>query len=127
MSRAIMILVMLGVVLAMVVPGVSQEKPADNMQFVLEKVRADMKLFVAENMQLKEAEAKAFWPVYERYQDELFLLRARLYEPAVHVQLYPSKSHQRVCGRGPSEHLPGKIPVCVLRVSTLKGIDTPYC
>jgi hypothetical protein len=28
-------------------------------------------------MQLTEAEAKAFWPVYERYQDELFLLRAR--------------------------------------------------
>jgi hypothetical protein len=47
------------------------------MQIVREKIRADKKLFVAENMQLTEAEAKAFWPVYERYQDELFLLRAR--------------------------------------------------
>jgi hypothetical protein len=28
-------------------------------------------------MQLTESEAKAFWPVYERYQDELFLLGAR--------------------------------------------------
>jgi hypothetical protein len=55
----------------------AQDKPADNMQIVREKIRADKKLFVVENMQLTEAEAQAFWPVYERYQDELFLLRAR--------------------------------------------------
>jgi hypothetical protein len=72
-----MVLVILGVVMGMVVPGISQEKPADNMQIVLEKVRADKKLLVSENMQLTEAEAKAFWPVYEQYQDELFLLRSR--------------------------------------------------
>jgi hypothetical protein len=64
-------------VMAMVVPAMSQEKPADNMQIVREKVRADKKLLVTENMQLTEAEAKAFWPVYDQYQDELFLLRAR--------------------------------------------------
>jgi hypothetical protein len=58
-------------------PASAQEKPADNMQIVLEKVRADKKLFIAENMELTEGEAKAFWPVYEQYQDELFLLRAR--------------------------------------------------
>jgi hypothetical protein len=55
----------------------AQEKPADNMQIVREKVRADKKLLIAENMQLTEAEAKAFWPVYDQYQDELFLLRVR--------------------------------------------------
>ena len=54
-----------------------QDKPADNMQIVLEKIRADKRLLVAENMQLTEAEAKAFWPVYDSYQDELFLLRVR--------------------------------------------------
>ena len=58
-------------------PALCQDKPADNMQIVLEKIRADKKLLVAENMQLTEAEAKAFWPVYDQYQDELFLLRAR--------------------------------------------------
>jgi hypothetical protein len=63
--------------MVMVVPGIAQDKPADNMQIVLEKIRADKKLFVAENMQLTEAEAKAFWPVYDQYQDELFLLRTR--------------------------------------------------
>ena len=72
-----MVLAILGMVVAMVVPGIAQDKPADNMQIVLEKIRADKKLFVAENMQLTEAEAKAFWPVYDQYQDELFLLRVR--------------------------------------------------
>ncbi|MFO0795516.1 MAG: hypothetical protein U0586_15800 [Candidatus Brocadiaceae bacterium] len=55
----------------------AQDKPADNMQIVVEKVRADKKLLVADNMQLTETEAKAFWPVYTQYQDELFLLRVR--------------------------------------------------
>jgi hypothetical protein len=55
----------------------AQDKPADNMQIVAEKVRADKKLLVAENMQLTETEAKAFWPIYNQYQDELFLIRVR--------------------------------------------------
>jgi len=58
-------------------PAVAQEPTTDNMQIVLEKMKADKKLLVAENMQLTEKEAKAFWPVYEKYQDELFLLRMR--------------------------------------------------
>jgi len=77
-NRVVMFLAILGVVMAMVVPALSQDKPADNMEIVVEKIRADKKLFIAENMQLTEAEAKAFWPVYEQYQDELFLLRARV-------------------------------------------------
>ena len=47
------------------------------MQIVIEKVRADKKLLVADNMQLTETEAKSFWPVYNQYQDELFLIRVR--------------------------------------------------
>jgi hypothetical protein len=73
-------LVMTVLIVALAFAGSSasaQDKPVDNMQIVLEKVRADKKLLVAENMQLTEAKAKAFWPVYDQYQDELFLLRAR--------------------------------------------------
>jgi hypothetical protein len=70
-------LVLLGLVMVWPILASAQEKPADNMQFVVEKIRADKKLFIAENMRLTEAEAKGFWPVYENYQDELFLLRAR--------------------------------------------------
>lgn len=81
-TKKAIIFTLLGLMIALggipaIFPAISQDKPADNMKFVLEKIRADKKLFVAENMQLTEAEAKAFWPVYDRYQDELFLLRAR--------------------------------------------------
>lgn len=65
-----LVMVMLGFVTA-------QASPSDNMQFVIEKIRADKKLFIADNMQLTKDEAKAFWPIYEQYQHELFLLRAR--------------------------------------------------
>ena len=45
--------------------------PADNMNLVREKLRADKKLLVAENMRLTEAEAAAFWPVYDAFQADL--------------------------------------------------------
>ncbi len=51
--------------------ALAQEKPADNMQIVRDKVAADKKPFIATHMGLTEAEAKAFWPVYESYQGEL--------------------------------------------------------
>lgn len=53
-------------------------KPADNMQIMLEKVRADKKLLVANNMKLTEQEATGFWPLYEGYQKELQALNGRL-------------------------------------------------
>ena len=52
-------------------PALAQDKPADNMQIVREKVKADKKLFVAEVMNLTESEAKAFWPIYDNYQKGL--------------------------------------------------------
>ncbi len=76
-SKVIMVMAVVGMVLAMVGPAMAQDKPADNMKLVIDKIRADKKLFVAENMQLTQSEAKGFWPVYEKYQDELFLLRMR--------------------------------------------------
>ena len=76
-NRGVFMMVLLAAIMLWVVPALAQDKPADNMQILLEKVRADKKLLVSENMQLTEAEAKAFWPVYDQYQDELFLLRTR--------------------------------------------------
>jgi hypothetical protein len=70
-------LVLTGLLMVWAVVALAQDKPADNMRLVVEKIRADKKLFIAENMQLTENEATAFWPVYDRYQDELFLLRSR--------------------------------------------------
>ena len=76
-NRVVMVLGILGAILVAGGPGIAQEKPTDNMEIVLQKIRADKKLLVAENLQLTDAEAKGFWPVYSRYQDELFLLRTR--------------------------------------------------
>lgn len=54
------------------------DKPADNMQILREKLKADKKVVVAANMDLTEAEAKSFWPVYEEYQKELQKINERL-------------------------------------------------
>ena len=51
--------------------GSAQDKPADNMQILRDKIKADKKLVVAANMELTESEAKAFWPIYEQYQKDL--------------------------------------------------------
>ncbi len=56
----------------------AQDKPADNMQIVLEKVRADKKLLVASNMEMSEQEAAGFWPVYDAYQKELGVINDRI-------------------------------------------------
>jgi len=58
-------------------PALAQDKPADNMQIVREKIRADKKLVVAETMGMTESEGKAFWPVYEAYQRDLAKLNDR--------------------------------------------------
>jgi hypothetical protein len=59
-------------------PALAQDKPASNMEVLREKLKADKKLVVAANMQLTEAEAPGFWPVYEAYQADLHKLNARL-------------------------------------------------
>ncbi|MHB8110866.1 MAG: hypothetical protein ACYDHW_12655 [Syntrophorhabdaceae bacterium] len=71
-------LLMCVMVLGIALPVMGQDRPADNMQVVLEKARADKKFLVAQNMQFTESEAQAFWPVYEDYQNELFLVQSRL-------------------------------------------------
>ena len=64
-------------------PAIAQTKPAapaqtDNMQILREKLKADKKLLVAANRELTEAEAKAFWPVYEEYQKGLAKINDQL-------------------------------------------------
>jgi len=73
---------LIGMVLAITLIGfvgsaAAQDKAADNMDIVREKISTDKKLFIATNMQLTESEAKDFWPVYEAYQAELAKLRDR--------------------------------------------------
>jgi hypothetical protein len=48
------------------------------MQILLEKVKADKKLLVSLNMELSDAEAKKFWPVYDAYQVQLGKINDRI-------------------------------------------------
>ena len=54
------------------------DKPANNLEIIHEKLKADKKLIVAKYMELTESEAKQFWPVYEDYQKDLQKLHERL-------------------------------------------------
>lgn len=59
-------------------PAFAQSAEDTKMEILMEKVRADKKLLVASNMDLNEAEAKAFWPLYDQYQKELDKLNQTL-------------------------------------------------
>jgi len=73
-----MVMVMVAALVGLAIPAAAQQKPADNMQILMEKVKADKKLLVANNMGLTESEAKGFWPVYEEYQKDLTAINQRI-------------------------------------------------
>ena len=76
--RTAMVMVMVAALVGLAIPARAQDKPADNMQILLDKIKADKKLLVARNMDLTESEAKGFWPVYEQYQQELANFNQRI-------------------------------------------------
>lgn len=70
MKRSILFAAILG--LALAAPAAAQDQsPSADLQILIEKIRADKKLLVSDNMELTEAEAQKFWPVYDAYQVEL--------------------------------------------------------
>jgi hypothetical protein len=56
----------------------AQQAEQMNMEILKEKVKADKKLVVANNMKLTDAEAKTFWPLYDAYQMDLNQINERL-------------------------------------------------
>jgi hypothetical protein len=68
------------VIVALVAAGpvLAQEPSADTMQALKEKIKADKKLVVSANLNLTDAEAKGFWPVYDGYQKDLGAINQRL-------------------------------------------------
>ena len=64
--------------LEFVPPAWAQDRPANNMDILREKVQADKKLLVATNLGLTGSEAKLFWPIYEEYQTILRELNRRI-------------------------------------------------
>jgi hypothetical protein len=70
--------ILLAVLAALALPALAQAQATSNMEILRQKVKADKKLIVAQNMQLTDAEAKAFWPVYDAYQNDLQQLNQRV-------------------------------------------------
>src|SRR4029453_14629396 len=73
----------IGIAMAIMLCGLpalslAQDKPADNMQILRDKIKADKKLLVATKMELTEWEAKGFWPIYDEYQKDLQKINRRL-------------------------------------------------
>jgi hypothetical protein len=63
---------------ALAAPALAQESATTNMEILRQKIKADKKLVVAANMELTDAEGKAFWPVYDAYQKDLQQINERL-------------------------------------------------
>jgi len=59
-------------------PGMAQTTGTTNMDILLQKIKADKKLVVAQNLQLTDAEGTAFWPVYDAYQRDLEQINKRM-------------------------------------------------
>jgi hypothetical protein len=72
-------------VAAMGVPALAQTTGTTNMEILRQKIKADKKLVVAQNLTLTDAEGAAFWPVYEAYQKDLQQINGRL---ATVIQAY---------------------------------------
>ena len=62
----------------LVSPLLAQSGGTTNMDILRQKIKADKKLVVAENLNLTDPEGAAFWPVYDAYQKELQQINQRL-------------------------------------------------
>lgn len=76
--------VLLATAVFLAVPALAQNAGTTasdtNMEILLQKVKADKKLLVASNMDLTDAEAKSFWPLYDAYQKELEKINQNLFK-----------------------------------------------
>jgi hypothetical protein len=95
----------------------AQEKPADNMQLVREKIQTDKKLFIAQNMNLTESEAKVFWPVYENYQKDL----AKLVDKTVKLVENYAANYQTMTEEAAKELINGYLAIEGERVTLMKS------
>ena len=58
--------------------ALAQTTATTNMEILRQRIKADKKLVVAQNLQLTDAEGTAFWPVYDAYQKDLQQVNQRL-------------------------------------------------
>ncbi|KPK04199.1 MAG: hypothetical protein AMJ64_14205 [Betaproteobacteria bacterium SG8_39] len=128
---------------AFTAPALAQEKKSadTNMQILRDKIKADKKLVVAANMNLSDAQAKQFWPIYDAYQKDLETLNrriakviveyaeadqkgamtdalaAKLINESIAVEQAEAAARKRVAGKL-SKALPGKVAARYLQIES---------
>lgn len=74
----IRLLMTLALAAAVAAPAMAQAPATTNMEILRQKIKADKKLVVAENLGLTDAEGTTFWPVYDAYQKDLQQINQRM-------------------------------------------------
>ena len=59
------------VALCLAWPAAAGEADEAELEILVSTIQANKKALVAVNLELEDAEAKAFWPVYDRYEGDL--------------------------------------------------------
>jgi hypothetical protein len=77
MSRSALFLCVL-LLLTAAAPARAGEADEASTEILLETLRSNRKALVAVNLSLADDEARAFWPLYERYQQDLAANQERL-------------------------------------------------
>ncbi len=72
----------------------SQQNPDDFIDLLRKDVRSQKKQIIAENMDLSDAEAEKFWPVYDRYAAEL----SRIYDTKIALLKDYAQSYSGMTG-----------------------------
>jgi hypothetical protein len=85
-------------------------------------MRADKRALVAANLDLTDAEARAFWPVYDRYQKDLGATRDTLFQVVEEDTLQSVKLTDRKALELVQRHLTAEAARAQVRSSYLKEI-----
>ena len=85
MTRRLRLMTGFAIAAALAAPALAQNAGTTNMDILRQKIKADKKLVVAQNLNLTDAEGAAFWPVYDAYQKDLQQINQRL---AAAIQAY---------------------------------------
>ena len=71
------ILFAVALMLVLAAPGRAGEAEKANLDILRDTIRANRKALVAANLTLTDEEATRFWPLYDRYRDELATVQDR--------------------------------------------------
>ena len=78
MATRLRLMTVFTIAAALAAPAMAQNAGTTNMEILRQKIKADKKLVVAQNLGLTDTEGAAFWPVYESYQKDLQQINQRL-------------------------------------------------